>query len=172
MRVSVRQVLVTFAAMILTVTALLVGQRLYQATAVNSPLLTSLGAIPGVRRARVTGSTVTIALDPHANLMQVYEEVSAAATHLLGDPPARIVVVNHPDPTLTNLANNVAFVVAQGEATGQFVAMKNTIQSMATHDQVSAVVELGTRHLYLTFRHQGHVLYDVFPLTIGGVNRA
>ncbi|MCY0898232.1 MAG: hypothetical protein OWU33_04745 [Firmicutes bacterium] len=172
MKVSVKQVVVTVMAMVMTLGVLFLGQRLYQSLAVKSPLLTSLGAITGVRQASVKENAVTVTLAPDADLMAVYQAVSQSATRLLGHPPARIVVVSHPDTTLTTLAENVAFVVAQGEATGQFVAMKNTILSMAQRDHVSARVELGTHHLYLTFRDGRDVLYDVLPLTIGGVSRA
>lgn len=168
MKVSAKQIFTAFIAMICTLGVLWGGQRLYQKTVVQSPLIASLGTIRGVSQAHIKNGVVTVRMKPGADLMTVYRTVSAAADQALGHAPASIHVVSHPDAALNRTAQDSAFVVAQGEATGQFVTMKSNILQLAHTHHVNATVELGTHHLFVTFSHQGAVLYQVVPVSIGG----
>lgn len=168
MRVSLKQVFTAVVAMICTLGVLWGGQRLYQRTVVQTPLMASVGTISGVTHAALSGGTLTITLKPNADLMTVYRSAYQAADQTLGHAPSRIVVANASDSTLNRVAQSAAFIVAQGEATGQFVALESNIHHLAGQNQVQADVELGAHHLYLTFRQHHHVLYQVVPVAIGG----
>lgn len=168
MKFSVRQVFVAFTSLVLTLGVLFVGERIYHTAVVQTPLIAHVGAVKGVDHVAINGSTVTIHVIPGSNLMAVYQNVVKRATTTLGHSPHQVIVVGHSDSRLSQLANNVAFMVAQGEATGDFVAMKNSIQSAATKVGVSVAEQMDNYHLYLTFQTDHHVLYDVLPITIGG----
>lgn len=170
MRVSAKQIFIAVISMVLTLGVLFGGQRLYQSTVVESPLMSSLGSIEGVSHARIEGNTVTVQLNGRSDLMTVYQTLVTKATAALGHAPSNVVVVSHPDSALSTLASNVQFVVAQGEATGQFVTMKNTIEKMANQQHVESNLQLNAQHLFLTFHHHGAVLYDVVPVRIGGAS--
>jgi len=133
--------------------------------------MANLGSVPGVRQARVEGSTVVVRVKPGANLMTVYRGVTAQAKRALGHAPAKVAIMSHSDSVLNALANNMQFVVAQGVATGQYVTMHSTIERMAHKVGATASLQLGANHLYLTYHHDGRVLYDVIPVAIGGTSR-
>ena len=168
LKLSAKQVFTGLLALAVTLGVLLVGQRVYQTMVVQSPLTTNLGTIQGVRQASFHHSTVTVRVSPHANLMGVYQAVMRRAIASLGHAPQKVIIIGHPDPALTHLANNISFVVAQGEATGQFVAMKHTITTMAQKIGASCSLQLDDHRLYATFTARHHVLYDVIPIMIGG----
>ncbi len=172
MQVSVKQVFTAIIVMICTLGVLFGGQRLYQRTVVQSPLVASLGTIAGVRNAHLKQGTVTVQMEPRADLMNVYRAVYRAADEKLGHAPAAINIENHSSAALNQVAQSAAFMVAQGEATGQYVAMQSNIQKLAAHHGTFAHVELGNHHLYLTFRQGGRVLYQVVPVQIGGASHA
>lgn len=172
LKLSPKQVFAGLLALAVTLGVLFLGQRVYQTTVVQSPLTANLGTIQGVRQVSLQHNTVTVRVSPHANLMGVYQAVVHRATTSLGHAPQKVVIVGHPDPTLTHLANNISFVVAQGEATGQFVAMKQAITNMAQKVGVTSSLQLDGHHLYATFTSHQHVLYDVIPITIGGISHA
>ncbi len=168
MKVSAKQVFTAIIAMICTLGVLWGGQRLYQTTVVQTPLMASLGAIHGVTEATMNGGRVTVRMRAGSDLMSVYRTVWQAADQALGHAPASVTIVSHPDATLNAVSASAQFIIAQGEATGQFVAMRDNLVHLAGAHQASASVELGSHHLYLTFHHQGAVLYEVVPVTIGG----
>ncbi|PSR23806.1 MAG: hypothetical protein C7B45_01990 [Sulfobacillus acidophilus] len=172
MKISFKQVFVALLSMIITLGVLFAGQQVYRSAMVESPLVSNLGAIAGVRQARIQGNTVTVSMQSHANLMNVYQTVELKATEFLGHAPQKVVIESHSDSVLEQLANNVAFVVAQGEATGQYVAMKNTIATMARSQHAAVNMQMDSHHLYLTFHHHTAVLYDVVSIALGGSSHA
>ena len=172
MKFSAKQIFVALASLVITLGALFAGQRLYHTAVVEKPLANQLGSIIGVRQAYLQGGNLIVRLKPKSNLMTVYQRVTANAALTLGHVPSQIEIIGKPNNSLKSLANNMAFVVAQGEATGQFVAMKGDIQSLAARAGASARVELDPHHLYLTLKEGHHILYDVIPLSIGGPGHA
>lgn len=168
MKFSARQIITAAVSLFVTLGLLLLGQRLYHTTVVESPLMSNLGNVVGVRQARLKSGDLVVRLKPGSDLMAVYQNVVSQASSTLGHDPAKVEVVSNPDETLRQLQASVPFVIAQGEATGHFVAMKNSIISMAQAHNATVQVELGTHHLFLTFHHHQRVLYDVVPITIGG----
>lgn len=168
MKFSARQVFVTLFSMLLTLGALWAGHRLYQQTTVTSPLVDTFSHVSGVKRATVHSDTVTVQLNPNANLMAVYRSINNHATTVLGHVPTSIDLVNNTDGSLNGLASNMAFVIAQGQATGQFVTMQTHLLAMAKQAGVTANVQMGSHHLYLTLRQESHVLYQVIPVNPGG----
>lgn len=168
MKFSARQVLVVFASFALTLGALFAGSVVYRAAMVKTPLIQYLGQVAGVRSASLSGSTVAVTVKPGANLMTVYQDVTQRATAALGHPPTQVVVRSRPDATLSRLNGNLMFTVAEGESTGQFVAMKNAIETQAHRAGVAAAVQMDTSHVYVTLTQHRHVLYDVIPVKIGG----
>ncbi|NMP20811.1 hypothetical protein [Sulfobacillus harzensis] len=172
MQVSAKQFFTALITMICTLGVLFGAQRLYQKTIVQSPLVATLGSIGGVRSAQMKNGTVTVKVKPGADLMSVYRAVYEAADARLGHPPTAIVFASHANSRLNAVSESASFMVAQGEATGQYIAMESNIQKLAASHGATARVELGTHHLYLTFRQGSSVLYQVVPVTIGGTSHA
>lgn len=168
MKVSVKQVFLALIAMVLTLGVLRGAQWMYTASAIKSPLVRTIGEIHGVRHVTVNpNGNVFVSIRSGGNLMTVYQSVSAKATDVLGHAPSGIELNNSPTPALTSLANQSRFVVAQGEATGQYVTMKNALAKLAQQHRATAVVEMGSTHLYITLKSGHHVLYQVIPLNGG-----
>ncbi len=172
MKVSAKQILVAVISLVMTLGVLLGGEKLYRSTIVDSPLMSNLGAIRGVRQASLQGSVVTVRPQSGADLMTVYQAVATSAARALGHAPAKIVLQSRSNATLNQLADNAAFVIAQAEATGQFVSMKHSLEQQAQADGARATVELDSHHVYITWHQQHAVLYDVQPIEIGGSSHA
>ena len=172
MKVSAKQILVAVISLVMTLGVLLGGEKLYRTTIVDSPLMSNLGTIQGVTHANLQGDVVTVRVKNGADLMTVYQSVTTAATRALGHAPTKIVLKSHSNATLNRLAENAAFVIAQGEATGQYVAMKQSLKAQAATDGARAAVELDSHHVYITWHQQQSVLYDVQPIEIGGSSHA
>ena len=168
MRISVKQVFTAVIAMVISLAALFLGQRVYQSTVVSTPLIANLGSLKGVNEARLVHGTVVVSLKPGSDLMTVYQNLVSRARAQTGRAPAGIVVKSRPDAVLKRLQASVPFVIAQGQATGQFIAMKANIEHLAKSRGATVRVEMDSHRLYLTFSHQGRVFYDVVPITIGG----
>jgi hypothetical protein len=157
--------LITFLA---TVFVLRAATWVYTESAVHTPLIQTVRAVPGVARAAwLEGGAVEVALKPSADLMQTYEAVRSR-TQAFGQTADPVVEPGNPSLTLTRLANQLRFAIAQGEATGQYVEMDRTILAMARAAGVEASVELGNTHLFITLRQGNHYLFQVLPLNLGG----
>lgn len=171
-RISAKQVMMALTSMVLTLGVLFAAQRIYHTSVVDNPLVSQLGSVAGVRRADVHQGTVIVTVRRHIDLMSVYQNVTSNAKTALGRAPAQVIVKGSPNSTLQALARDAEFVVAQGEATGHYVAMKQSLQSLGRRHHASAVVEMDSRHVYLTFTQGPHVLYDVIPIVMGGNSHA
>lgn len=169
MKVSAKQLLFVFVAFIVTFGILRGIEWLYVTSALRTPLIQSVERLPGVIGVQLLPSdTVMVRMKPQADLMTVYQTVDAEVTAVYGRAPASIAFVDNPDATLNQLAGQIRFVVAQGEATGQYVAMETQIAKLAADHHVVAHTELGYSNLFLTLKSAHHVLYQIIPLNLGG----
>lgn len=170
MRVSVKQVFIVFITVLLTLGILRGAQALYMTSAVRTPLIKTVDRVPGVEGVHISSSgIVNVQMKSTADLMAVYQAVNAESTAVLGHPPKAILFRNNPSPKLMSLTNQIRFIVAQGEATGQFVAMKNTIDQLCQRNGVTDDVEMGSANLFVTLKSQHqHVMYLITPLHLGG----
>ncbi|MBX5466725.1 MAG: hypothetical protein K6U14_04410 [Firmicutes bacterium] len=168
MKLSVKQIVVMALTFLLTVGILRLGQWLYTQSAIDAPLLQAVRAVPGVQSATwLNPDTLTIALSPSADLMATYEAVKLRAS-ALGMTVTPVVAPGRPDAVLRQLDNQIHFAVAQGEATGQYVAMDQAILAMARARGVTASVELGQSHLFITLRRGAAYYFEVLPVALGG----
>jgi hypothetical protein len=171
-RISLRQIFTTVATVALTLSVLYAGQQFYNRTAVSMPLARAVQTVPGVARAAVTGQggnlTVKIWLKPSATLAVVYPEVVGAARRAAGQAVA-VTVADDATPGERATYALMRFIIAQGEATGQYVAMLSAVQTTARRHGERATLVLGNQNLFLTLVDgQGHRLLAVLPLTLGG----
>ncbi|MDA8193184.1 MAG: hypothetical protein M0Z53_04175 [Thermaerobacter sp.] len=172
MRVTVKQALISGIAAATTLAALLSADWVYRTSVVRMPLQQAVARIPGVQRAMMpSAGRLSVQIRPSADLMAVSQAVNATAARVLGHAPPALLIEDHPSAQLTALAGQLRFVVAQGEATGQYVAMRRTILREATQAGAQAVVEMGNAHLYLTLHRGPNVLYQILPLPTGGTGR-
>lgn len=172
MRVTVKQALIAGIAAATTLAALLSADWIYQTTVVRTPLQQAVANIPGVQRVMMpSAGQLSIQMRPSADLMAVSQAVNSAAARVLGHAPPGLVIADHPSARLAALAGQLRFVVAQGEATGQYVAMRRAILREAAQAGAQAVVEMGNAHLYLTLHRGSNVLYQILPLPTGGTGR-
>ncbi len=168
MKFSIREFLLTVVVAALTVALLWGGQRLYQNSAVRSPLVRSVETVPGVQSATLTPlGALNVLFRPSANLMSTYQAVESRAQASLGHIP-NLGVVSRGNPGLRVLANQVRLIVAQGEATGQYVAMNRQILQAARVRGVQASVSLGNYNVFVSLRIASHYVDEVIPLGLGG----
>ncbi|MCL8208051.1 MAG: hypothetical protein K6V97_08290 [Actinomycetia bacterium] len=171
MRITFKQIVTSFLALVATWGLLWLGQQIYQRDVVRTPLGQAVARIPGVARAVVTGSgsdeAVGIWLKPGAALSSVYPAVQDTVTRMAG---RALPVTIHDDrtPAEAALYNRLRFVVAQGEATGQYVAMVDQVDRLAAQAGDRAELVLGDNAMYLTLTDaRQHRLLAVLPLNWG-----
>jgi hypothetical protein len=170
-RITFRQIVTSFLALVATWGLLWLGQQVYQRDAVRTPLGLAVAHVPGVARAVVSGTgddeTVAVWLKPDADLSVVYPAVEATVSRMAG---RALPIDIHDDhtPQEAALYNTLRFVVAQGEATGQYVAMVDQVNHLARAAGDRAELVLGDNALYLTLTDaHHHRLLAVLPLAWG-----
>lgn len=169
MKLSVKQVVIMVAAFLLTVGVLKAGQWVYTDSAVRTPLMQTVKTVPGVSRAQLApDNAIEIWLKNGADLMSTYDGVQTQAAAALGKPPKAVKVMGNPTPAMSRLAQSLRFVIAQGESTGQYVAMHNAIDRQAHTAHMTAATEMGDFTVYLTLTQGKHHLYQVIPITLSG----
>ncbi|PSR29762.1 hypothetical protein SAMN00768000_3222 [Sulfobacillus thermosulfidooxidans DSM 9293] len=169
MKFSVKQVFMIFAVFIAVFAVLRGVQWIYLRSAIRSPLMQSISRINGVRQVQVSPQgTVTVSLSKDANLMTTYEAIDNTSTQITGHNPRQIIIRDHASPTMNAMVNTLRLIIAQGEATGQYVAMNKSIQTLAKDHHMTATVELGNHHIFVSLQSQNHWLDQVMPLRLGG----
>lgn len=178
MKVTVKQVLSVLVGFVVSLGILRGAETIYTSSIIRTPLMRTIEGVPGVRHATI-GPKDAIGLDltPTANLMTSYQTVSRDATVSLGQAPSLITVANHATGQMTQVADQLRFVVAQGIATGQYVAMNDTVQRMATRARLRANVQLGASHIYVTLtslhgRHHAYLVMSSANTPTGGGGHA
>ncbi len=169
MKLSWHNLAVMLAAALATIAVLWSGQQIYRTSAVRNPLVQAVERVAGVRRAWVPAGatgTLTVQLRPAADVMATYQAVERAAQQRLGYA-AKVVVVGQPNRWLNALENRVRLIIAQGEATGQYVAMNQQVSGVARADGARATVEIGNYHLFVSLHQGPHYLDAVIPITLG-----
>jgi len=171
MKFSIREFAVMLLAAAVTVAVLWGGQRLYQNSAIRSPLIRSVDTVPGVQSAEVTAlGGLNVRFRPAANLMATYQAVEAKAQLSLGHTPS-VTVQNESNRLLQGLANQVRLMVAQGEATGQYVDMSRQISNLAERSGVKATISIGNYNIFVSLRSgQRYYVDAVMPLDLGGAD--
>lgn len=138
MKFSVKQVFMIFAVFIAVFAVLRGVQWIYLRSAIRSPLMQSISRINGVRQVQVSPQgTVTVSLSKDANLMTTYEAIDNTSTQITGHNPRQIIIRDHASPTMNAMVNTLRLIIAQGEATGQYVAMNkrhSNISERSSHD--------------------------------------
>ncbi|MCY0886015.1 MAG: hypothetical protein OWV35_09075 [Firmicutes bacterium] len=166
MRVSVKQVFVVIASFLVTLGALWAAERIYVASQVRTPFLQAVRRTPGVAGAWLNGRDLVLQLQPGADLETVYDTVQARAA-ASGQAMDAVLIRDRASPALRALDNELSFVVAQGIATGQFVAMRQQILADAARARVQAQVSMDRGDIFLTLRQGSAVLYQVIPVAKG-----
>lgn len=151
MKVTVKQILSVLVGFVVSLGILRGAQIIYTSSIIQTPLVRTIDGVPGVRRATIgPKDAIAVELTPTANLMTSYQTVSRDAAASLGRAPSQINVINHATGQMMQVSDQLRFVVAQGIATGQYVAMNDTVQRIATAAHLNANVQLGASHIYVT----------------------
>lgn len=178
MKVTVKQVLSVLVGFVVSLGILRGAQAIYTSSIIRTPLVRTIEGVAGVHQVTMgPKDAIALELDPAANLMTSYQTVSRDATASLGHAPSQISVVNHATGQMTQVANQLRFVLAQGIATGQYVAMNASIQRMATAAHLNANVQLGASHIYVTLtsphgRYHAYLVMSSANTPTGGGGRA
>lgn len=169
MKLSLKNLMVMLASLMATFGLLWGGAALWQRSAVAKPLVAAVESVPGVRAAALSASgPLRVTLRPNANLTQVYRAVKSQ----IKAKGTAFVIVGSTDAALNAVGQQARLIIAQGIATGHYVAMDRSLVALAGRHHMTAVVELGNHHLYFTLR-QGPKRWDqVVPLSEGGVGNA
>ncbi len=169
MKLSWHNLAIMLAAALVTIAVLWSGQQIYRTSAVRHPLVRAVEQVAGVRKAWMragASGTLTVQFRPTADVMATYQAVGRAAQRSLGHS-AKVTVVGEPNSWLNALENRVRLIIAQGEATGQYVAMSRQVSELAQARGARATVEVGNYHLFVSLRKGQHYLDAVIPITLG-----
>jgi hypothetical protein len=149
-RISVKQAIAALIGAAITVGLSWLGVAWYHRAVVQTPLARAVAHIKGVRRVNLSGAGgLTIWIEPTANIADVYPVVEAAARQAAGSA-VPIQVGDHPTAGETALMNRLQFILATGQATGQYVTMERRVAAAAraAHENVS--LALSATRLFVT----------------------
>ncbi|HBQ94329.1 MAG: hypothetical protein M1493_05925 [Firmicutes bacterium] len=169
MKFSVRKIFIVFGVFVVVLGILRGAQWVYLHSVVRSPLRQSISRIHGVSRVSINPQgEISVILTKDANLMGTYEAIETATKSVMGHAPANLAIHNHPNASMNSMVNALRLIVAQGEATGQYVAMNKAIQHLAGDHHMTATVQLSNHHIFVSLQSKSHWLDEVMPLKLGG----
>ena len=152
------------AGLLLSGASLWAGRMLYVQDARRTPFLRAAEQVTGVQRIRASTSTVRVWLKPRAQLSQVYPRILSLAEQDLG-ARASVAVMNSSSPAEQTVNQQLAFLVAQAEARGDYAALPDVAHRLADRDHLRLTLVLGRRNLFITLMQGRHRLDAVYPLT-------
>ena len=165
MRFQVRRIAAGAVALLVTLAALFGLQRWMFQTQTTAPLQTELERVPGVRKVTLdfaqSPGAVHVTLGRVSDIQTTYVSLAARVAHLA--PGAAVDVVGTSDSALAAAAQDLSFPIAQGLATGQFVAMRAGVLSAALRDRVEAHVYIDQQNVYLAIYDKAHAAYFIYP---------
>lgn len=165
MRFQVRRIAAGAVALLVTLAALFGLQRWMFQTQTTAPLQSELERMPGVRKVSLdfaqSPGTVHVTLGRVNDIQTTYESLTTRVDRLV--PGATVDVVGLSDPRLSAAAQDLSFPIAQGLATGRFVAMRAGVLSAAQHDGVQARIYIDQQNVYLALYDQAHAAYFIYP---------
>ena len=165
MRFQARRIAAAAVALVATLAVLFGLQRWLFQTQTSTPLEQQLKHVAGVRRvtldfARSPG-TVHVTLSRVSDIETTYTALAARVAALA--PGAAIVVAGTSDGRIAAAAQDLSFPIAQGLATGQFVAMRQNVLDDARRDRVTARIYIDQQNVYLALYDQAHTAYFIYP---------
>ena len=165
MRFQVRRIAAAAAALILTLAALFGLQRWIFQTQTSAPLKTQLERVAGARSVKLDFANLPGVV--HVDLRRVpdiettYARLAAHIEALA--PGAALDIAGTSDARIAAAAQDLSFSIAQGLATGQFVAMRQNVLAQAGRAKVVARVYIDQKNVYLALYDKTHADYFVYP---------
>lgn len=146
-------------------TALLFGAHaLYVQHAEEAPFLTAARRVPGVRGVRVQAKAhVDVWLWGWGHPSVVYPAVSALANQDLGQH-TDVRLMDNPTRAQTALERQLALLVAEAEARGNYPAMAQRAEHLAAAHHEALVFTVGPHNIFVSVSDGAHRLFLVYPL--------
>ena len=165
MRFQVRRIAAAAVALVATLAVLLGMQRWLFQTQTSTPLQRQLEHVTGVREvtldfARSPG-VVHVTLARVSDIETTYAALAARVETLA--PGAAVEVAGTSDGRIAAAAQDLSFPIAQGLATGQFVAMRRNVLADSGRDHVTARIYIDQRNVYLALYDRANAAYYVYP---------
>ncbi len=165
MRFQVRRIAAAAVALVATLAVLFGMQRWLFQTQTSVPLQQQLERVPGVRKVTLDFSTspgvVHVTLGRVSDIETTYADLATHVQALASG--ASMDVAGTPDRLIAAAAQDLSFSIAQGLATGQFVAMRSQVLSEAKRDHVVARIYINQQNVYLALYDQAHAAYFIYP---------
>jgi hypothetical protein len=154
-------------ALVATFGILAAGAAVARQATVTSPVARAmrLGAVVGYRLVTAAPApAVAVRLRAGVDLEAVCERLDGRLTGIFGVAPT-LLASGPGQAVLEPLVESIGVPVAQGIATGQFVAMSKTIERLAGGARDRARIEVDARAVYVTLRSRNgrDTAYVVFP---------
>ena len=157
-----------------TVLALLFGlQFLYARQAVVLPLSAQLRQTPGVSGRPVvhqSGGTlrIRVQLRQVPDLRSTYRHLQSVVRAAAGGRAVSLRVQDSATAALrADFYQKLNFIIDQGRATGQYVAMQKAFAAASRHLGLSkAQLTVGEAHVYVALTQGSHDLYEILPLRL------
>ena len=165
MRFQVRRIAAAAVALLATLAVLFGMQRWLFQTQTSVPLQQQLERVPGVKNVRLdftaSPGVVHVTLGRVSDIESTYTDLASHVQALASG--ATIEIAGSSDQRISAAAQDLSFSIAQGLATGQFVAMRSQVLSEAKLDHVVARVYIDQQNVYLALYDQGHSAYFIYP---------
>ncbi len=165
MRFQVRRIAAAALALLATLAVLFGMQRWLFQTQTSVPLKAQIERVPGVRSVTLDFSkspgVVKVKLGRVGDIETTYSNLTAHVQAMA--PGAEVKVSGTPDRQITAAAQDVSFSIAQGLATGQFVAMRAQVLDQAKRDHVDASIYIDQQNVYLALYDKAHAAYFIYP---------
>jgi hypothetical protein len=158
---------VAFGALAVTLVVLFGGYTAYQWTQVDRPLEETVARTPHVSIKEKTVSPDRILLrletEPDFSFAEDYPPLREQMSAIAGERELVIEVMDHPDETLTQAWNEMAFGVKEGLSHQRYAAIPEAVKK-ATPPGVKSQVTMDETHLYVEMKRGDARLYKMLPL--------
>ena len=151
-----------------TFALLVAGTGLVRRQGVDRPLLNAVRRVSGVLEAKtaVQGdqTVVTVRLGEVPDLQATYRSLDQAVQSVRGVGSYRLLVTDDRTPWLSEAYYRLHYGLQEGNATGRFTRMAETVQRGATTMGLQRYrLYVDKDRIYLALYQDGHYLYEVLP---------
>lgn len=157
----------TLVILMTTLFFLFAGHFIYQSQFIEKPLRAALNSLPNVSLRHVTlqpkNVRIIVGTTPNFSLKE-YPDLIDKIQDIVGNRKIQIQVVDQPDAALESAWQKMVFGVQEGMTNSKFTQVNDTVNKIAKANQVSSVVIMDDRYLFIELRHQNKYLLKVYPL--------
>jgi len=145
------------------------GQCLYQKFNYNDPLNRYLSNNQAIEAYNITTGDITlveVALNHEAELMSSYHVLNRDLNNILYKKNFQLNLLDNRDDEINKVWYRCQYAVYEAAYTGNFTEMAAVVNREAQASGVEAIINIDHENIYLSMRHQDHILREVIQIRI------